>query len=116
MSKFDNSLYVRSDSESPIVIILYMDDLVIGGEHLVDINKVKSLLSNKFEMTSMKELYYFLGFEVIRTPTGIMISEWHYILNLLYKFGMTECKSVATPLDRNLKLDVDCGTTECEPT
>ena len=36
-----------------------------------------------------------------------MISQRHYILNLLYKFGMTECKSVATPLDRNLKLDVD---------
>ena len=50
MSKFDNSLYIRSDSASPIIIILYVDDLVIGGEHLIDINKVKSLLSEKFEM------------------------------------------------------------------
>ena len=50
-------------------------------------------------MTNMKELYYFLGIEVIRTPVGIMISQRHYILNLLYNFGMTECKSVATPLD-----------------
>ena len=99
MSKSDNSLYVRSDSESSIVIILYVDDLVIGGEHLIDINKVKSLLSNKFEMTDMKELHYFLGIEVIRTLAGIMIFQQHYILNLLYKFGMTECKSVATPLD-----------------
>ena len=40
MSKSDNSLYVRSDSESLIVIIVYVDDLVIGGERLVDINKV----------------------------------------------------------------------------
>ena len=115
MSKSDNSLYVRSDS-SPIVIILYVDDLVIGGEHLVDINKVTSLLSNKFEMKDMKELHYFLSIEVIRTPIGIMISQRHYILNLLYKFGMTECKSVATPLDRNLKLDANSGTTECELT
>ena len=68
MSKSDNSLYIRSDSESPIVINLYVDDLVIGGEHLVDINKVKYLLSDKFEMTDMKELNYFLGIEVIRTP------------------------------------------------
>ena len=29
---------------------------------------------------------------------------------------MTECKSVATPLDRNLKLDANSSTTECEPT
>ena len=60
MSKSDNSLYVRSNS-SLIFIILYVDDLVIGGEHLVNINKVKSLLSRKFEMTDMKELHYFLG-------------------------------------------------------
>ena len=47
----------------------------------------------------MKELHYFLGIEVIRTPVAIMISQRHYILNLLYKFSMAECKSVATPLD-----------------
>ena len=66
MSKSDNSLYIRSDSTSPIVIILYVDDLVIGGEDLVEINRVKSLLSDKFEMKDMKELHYFLGIEVIR--------------------------------------------------
>ena len=40
MSKSDNSLYMSNDSRSLIFIILYVDDLVIGGEHLVDINKV----------------------------------------------------------------------------
>ena len=29
---------------------------------------------------------------------------------------MAECKSVATPLDRNFKLDADSGTNACEPT
>ena len=29
---------------------------------------------------------------------------------------MAECKFVATPLDRNLKLDADSGTNACEPT
>ena len=85
--------------------------MVIGGEHLVDFNNVKSLLSGNFEIMDMKELHYFLGIEVVHTPTDIMISQRHYILNLLY-----ECKYVATPLDRNLKLDVDFGTTRCEPT
>ena len=35
---------------------------------------------------------------------------------MLYKFGMAECKSVATPLDRNLKVDANSGTKACEPT
>ena len=99
MSKSDNSLYIQSNSKSPIVIIIYADDLVIGGEHLIKINKVKSLLSEKFEMMDMKELHYFLGIEVIRTSAEIMNSQRHYILNLLYKFRMAECKYVATPLD-----------------
>ena len=45
-----------------------------------------------------------------------MISQQHYILNLLYKFGMAEGKSVPTPLDHNLKLDADSDTKACEST
>ena len=51
----------------------------------------------------MKDLHYFLGREVTRTPVGIMISQPHHILNLLYMFGMSDYKSMATPLYHNLK-------------
>ena len=67
-------------------------------------------------MKDMEDLHYFLGIEVIRTPVGIVLSQRHYILNLLYKFGVTNCKPMSTPLDRNLKLDAASGTEECEPT
>ena len=60
MSESGNSLYVRSDSESSIVIILYVDDLVIGGQNLADINKVKTLSSGRFKMKDMHELHYFV--------------------------------------------------------
>ena len=116
MSKSDTSLYIRHESDNPIVIILYVDDLVIGGKDLAEINKVKSILSGRFEMKDLHELHYFLGIKVIRTPVGILISQRHYVLNLLYKFGLTECKPVSTPLDRNLKMDADSGTAVCDPT
>ena len=61
-------------------ILVYVDDLVIGGEHIAGINNIKMLLSNKFEMKDLKELHYFLGIEAIRAPNGIMISQRHYIL------------------------------------
>ena len=64
----------------------------------------------------MKELHYFLGIEVIQTLDDIMLSQRHYILNLLYKFGMTAYKPVTTPLNRNLKLDVESGKEKCELT
>ena len=45
-----------------------------------------------------------------------MIFQWHEILNLLYKFGVTEWKFVSTPLDQNLKLDANLRIEEYEPT
>ena len=40
---------------------------MIGGEHIIDINHIKKLLSSQLEMKDMKELHYFLGIEVIWT-------------------------------------------------
>ena len=77
----NTSIIHSYSTESSIVIIIYVDDLVIGGEHLVYIKKVKAILSDKFKMTDMKELHYFLGIEVIRTPAGNMIFQRHYILH-----------------------------------
>ena len=37
---------------------------------------------------------------MIPTPDGILLSQRHYVLNILYKLGMTECQPVSTPLDR----------------
>ena len=114
MSKFDNLLFIRSNSSGLIFIIIYVDDLVVGGEHLVYINKVKMLFSGKFEMKDMNKLHYFKGIEVIRAGDGIMLSQRHYILNLLFKFGMTDHVPISTPFDRNLKMHTDSGT-PCEP-
>ena len=107
MLKTYNSLYV---------IVLYLDDLVIWGENLTDIKMVKSLLSNRFEMKDMKKLDYFLNIEIIRTPIGIMIFQQHYILNLLYKSRMIECKPVLTPLYQYLKLYADSWIKESKLT
>ena len=116
MSKSDTFLHIWNDSHSLIVIMLYLDDLVMGWKDLAKITKVKSLLSGRFEMKDLHELHYFLGIEVIQTPVRIMVSERHYVLNFLYKLGMTECKHVSTPLHRNLKMDANSGKDVCEST
>ena len=90
MLKSNNSLFIRNDSMGQLFIIIYVDDLVIGKEHIEGIDHTKKLLFDRFEMKDMKELHYFLGIEVIPTPYGIMISKRHYILSLLFKFGMTQ--------------------------
>ena len=74
-------------------ILLYtVDDLVITSPDLAVLNKlVKSQLSEAFEMKDLVYLHYFLEIEVIHTPDGILSSQRHYVLNMLYKFGMMDC-------------------------
>ena len=108
MSQSDNSLYTQNNATCTLAILLYMDEPIIGGEDLTAVKKMKSLLSNKFDMKDLGELHYFLEVEVIRTLDRMLLTQLHYELNLLSKFGMTECKPISTPLDRNLKLTADC--------
>ena len=49
MSKSDKTLYIRNNSKSPVFIILYVGDLVIGGESPAKTQKPKKLLSEKLE-------------------------------------------------------------------
>jgi hypothetical protein len=113
--KADSSLFIRKTQLGPISILLYVDDLVITGADLEEINRIKRLLAASFEMKDLGDLHYFLGIEVIRTPEGILMSQRHYALSMLFKFGMAECKSISTPLDRTVKLHPNSGKV-CDPT
>ena len=66
-------------------------------------------------MKDLGDLHYFLGIEVIRTPEGILISQRHYVLNMLFRFWMADCKPISTPLDRTVKLRPNSGKV-CDPT
>jgi hypothetical protein len=74
-----------------------------------EISRVKRELAASFDMKDLGDLYYFLGIEVIRTPEGILISQRHYALDMLFKFGMANCKPISTPLDRTVKHRPDSG-------
>jgi len=42
-----------------------VDDLIVGGDNEEEIEHVKSLLKQKFDIKDLGELRYFLGIEVI---------------------------------------------------
>ena len=98
-SKSDSSLFIRKGPNDPVCILIYVDDLVITEPKLDEIGHVKSQLSDAFEMKDSRNLHYFLGIKVIWTPDNIFLSQWHYVLNMVYKFGMNACWPISTALD-----------------
>jgi hypothetical protein len=63
----------------------------------------------KFEMSMMGELKYFLGFQVKQLQEGTFISQTKYIQDILTKFGMKDAKPIKTPMRTNGHLDLDTG-------
>ena len=52
-------------------------------------------------MKDLGNLKYFLGIEVLRSKQIIFIHQRKYILDLLAKAGMLDCKPAETPIVAN---------------
>jgi hypothetical protein len=109
MSDADHSLYVHKSDEGIMVITIYVDDLIVGGDNEKKVEHVKRLLKQKFDMKDLGELKFFLGIEVIRTPEGIWLLQRQYALDMLSKYGMVSYKPISVPLNQNGKLSADAG-------
>nr|GEV72995.1 copia protein [Tanacetum cinerariifolium] len=56
-------------------------------------------MKDKFQMSSMGELTFFLGLQVKQKKDEIFISQDKYVAEILKKFGLSEGKSASTPID-----------------
>ncbi|GKC85440.1 putative ribonuclease H-like domain-containing protein [Tanacetum coccineum] len=57
------------------------------------------LMKDKFQMSSMGELTFFLGLQVQQRKKGIFISQDKYAHEILRKFNYSDVKSASTPID-----------------
>ena len=56
-------------------LLVYMDNIVLSGNDLIEIQGITQLLDNAFKIKDLGDLRYFLGFEVGRKPTSINLSK-----------------------------------------
>ena len=88
--------------DEPIILLLYVDDLFLAGNEK-HITKNKKNLAEEFEMKYIGLMHYFLRLEVWQSPKGIFINQGKYAIEILKIVDMLDCKSMATPMDTNLK-------------
>ncbi|KAG8484033.1 hypothetical protein CXB51_023002 [Gossypium anomalum] len=117
MSISDASLFVRSSSDHILYVLVYVDDIVITGSSVDEINCFVQQLHNMFALKDMGELHYFLGIEVSRFPSGSLhLCQRKYIRELLARSSMTDAKSVPTPMVSSSMLSKDEGDPIADPT
>jgi hypothetical protein len=65
------------------------------------------MMENKFQMSMMGELNYFLGIQVKQTKYVTFIHQDKYMKDLIKKFDMAEAKPMSTPMSTTIVLDPD---------
>ena len=100
----DHNVYIHSVFK--VILLLYVDDLLITGPTLTDIDWIRNLLHEEFEMTDLGPLTVFLGMEIRRNrPLRLLhLSQQRYIQIILERFGMSSAAVVSTPADPHVRL------------
>ncbi|XP_071727352.1 uncharacterized mitochondrial protein AtMg00810-like [Rutidosis leptorrhynchoides] len=112
-STCDYSLYVKSSDNVFIAILVYVNDNVVTGNNLNEIEKFKLFLKSKFQIKDLGKLKYFFGIEILNNEKGICMNQRKYCLDLLSDYGMLGCKPANTPIESNLC--VSCDPSEKDP-
>lgn len=96
-SQADPSLFVRNVDGSITYLLLYVDDIILTRNDQPYIDSLVLRLRDKFDMTDLGALTYFLGLEVQCKATGIFVNQTKYASDVLCKFGMLASKPCTTP-------------------
>nr|GEW75150.1 ribonuclease H-like domain-containing protein [Tanacetum cinerariifolium] len=82
-----------------LLVQIYVDDIIFGSTNKDLCKAFEKLMKDKFQMSSMGELTFFLGLQVKQKKDGIFISQDKYVVEILRKFGLPDEKSASTPID-----------------
>ena len=108
-SHYDSALFLRRTDKGTILLLLYVDDMIITGDDLNGIQELKVFLSRQFEMKDLGHLSYFLGLEITHSTDGLYVTQAKYASELLSRAGLTNSKTVDTPVELNAHLTPSGG-------
>nr|GEU87163.1 putative ribonuclease H-like domain-containing protein [Tanacetum cinerariifolium] len=115
--KINQTLFIKKQKGDILLVQIYVDDIIFGVTNKDLCKSFEKLMKDKFQMSSMGELTFFLGLQVKQKKDRIFISQDKYVVKILRKFRLTKGKSASTPIDTEKPLlkdpdgeDVDVHT------
>jgi hypothetical protein len=88
---------------------IYIDDIIFGSTNASFCEEFSKIMTDRFDMSMMGVLKYFLGFQIKQLKDVTFISQTKYTFDLLKKFGMDKAKPIKTPMGTNGHLNLDMG-------
>ena len=79
-----------------------MDDTLIFGTNLEQVEITKAFLSSSFDMKDIGEANVILGIRILIEQESITLFQSHYIEKVINKFNHSDCIPASTPFDPKL--------------
>jgi hypothetical protein len=79
-------------------IVVYVHDLITSGPNVEEVTELKNIIKGLFVCTDAGAMKEHLGVQFERRGDGaFVLIQRHYLLDVLQRFGMEDCKPCATP-------------------
>ncbi|GJT41292.1 putative ribonuclease H-like domain-containing protein, partial [Tanacetum coccineum] len=112
--KIDQTLFIKKQKWDILLLHVYVDDIIFGSTKKELCTEFEKLMHDKFQMSFMGELTFFLGLLVKQKEDGIFISQDKYVADILRKFSFTDVRTTSTPIDTEKPLVKDSDGDDVE--
>ena len=98
--------YFKKYTDTYVFLLFYVDDMLIAGSSMMEINNLKTRLSAAFEMKDLGLAKQILGTKISwdRSAGILNLSQELYIEKVLSRFRVNDAKPRTTPLANHFKL------------
>nr|GEV33623.1 copia protein [Tanacetum cinerariifolium] len=103
----DPTLFTRHARNDLLLVQIYVDDIIFASTNIAMCDEFANRMTNKFKMSMMGEMSFFLGLQISQSPRGIFINQSKYASEIVKKYGLNSIDSVDTPMIENKKLCED---------
>jgi hypothetical protein len=105
----DTSLFIFRRGSDTVYLLLYVDDIILTASSMELLRRTISALQRELAMKDLGPLHHFLDITVERRPDRLFLHQCTYMLDILKRAVMADCKPCTTPVDRQAKLADDSG-------
>lgn len=98
----DPCCYVKNDSNSILIIIIWVDDIILASNSNALINEFKQSICSRFNMKDLGKLSWFLGIEFAIDNECIKMSQTKCINKMLKRFNMLDSNPKTIPCDPSI--------------
>eukprot|EP00171_Calliarthron_tuberculosum_P019463 IDg19463t1 len=103
----DGAAFIKGRSNSFVIILVYIDDMIFAGPNKPSINAAVSEVLSSFEGKNEGQLTWYLGVHVEHSGSHRSLKQEAYIHQLLGEYDLTTLKCFSTPMQSSFYADYE---------